>query len=317
MKKQILTLLGVVTLVITLTTNLSAQENASATWALTDNQQAVVVGNVDADSSLGHVLQVRNYSTAMGGPLGANQARWWMGFLPGSTNTGANWPASTGQENNLYIDFVVSPKAGYNFSVDSVKASLGGGGTNNMRANAYWGGTDTSLATLTPLNTTPYLLKQYSYYASGAADTNVAYYIGQQINNGQKFRFRVYAWYLSTSTSGSKYLYTQNIVISGTTTLAVSVEEETEIPTSFELQQNYPNPFNPSTNINFSLNQDGNVKLVVFNSIGQEVATILNGFLPSGKHNLKFDASNLPTGVYIYRLITSTQSLTKKMMLIR
>ena len=315
MKKQLLSGFFVFVVCTIFTSNITAQTVASATWTLTEHQRATDVGDVVADSAQGHVLQVRNYTTAMGGPLGANQARWWMGFQTGSTSTGNNWPASTGQENNLYIDFVVSPKPGYNFTVDSVKGSFGGGGTNNMRANLYFGGSDTSLTSLIPLNTNPLSLKQASYYPVSPADTNVYYYVGQEVKNGEKFRLRVYAWYQSTSTSSTKYLYTQNIVISGTTTLAVSVEEESGIPTRFELEQNYPNPFNPSTEINFTLNQDGITKLVVFNSIGQEVKTLINGYMQAGKHNVKLDASNLPSGVYIYRLSTSTQSLTKKMML--
>jgi len=318
MNRNLLSILGVIFLFFIVTGVASAQTSATATWALTENQRATVVGEVTADSALGHVLQVRNYtSAAMGGPLGANQARWWMGFITGSTSVGVNWPASTGQENNQYIDFVVSPKPGFNFTVDSIKASLGGGGTNNMRANLFFGGTDTSLTSLTPLNATALVLHQASFYSSSPADTNVAYYVGQQINNGQKFRFRIYAYYLSTSTSNSKYIYTQNIIVKGTTTAATSVEATPEIPAQFELEQNYPNPFNPSTNISFSLNKEGMTKLVVYNLIGQEVATLLNRSMQAGNHSMKFDASNLPTGVYIYRLITPEQSLTKKMMLVR
>lgn len=318
MKKHLRTILGIFIISIILISNITAQTRATATWPLTENQKAVVTGNVTADSALGHVLKVRNYtSAAMGGPLGANQARWWMGFIAGSTSTGVNWPASTGQENNLYIDFVVSPKPGYNFTVDSVYASLGGGGTSNMRANMYFGGADTSLTTLISLNSSPYPLRQASYFPSNPADTNVYYYIGQEVKNGQKFRLRIYAWYQATPPSSTRYLYTQNIIVSGKTTPAVSVEVDTEIPTSLELHQNYPNPFNPTTNINFSVNQDGMAKLVVYNSLGQEIATLVNGFIQAGSHMLKFDAPSLPTGVYIYRLITATQSLTRKMMLIR
>ena len=318
MKKLLLPMFIVLLISLGTSANLIAQTAAKATYPLTDHQRANVVGNIVADSALGHTLQVRNYtSAAMGGPLGPNQARWWMGFVDGSTSTGKNWPASTGQENNQYIDFVVSPKPGYNLIVDSVKASLGGGGTNNMRANLYFGGTDTSLTSLIPLNSPELVLHQASYYATNAADTNVGYYVNQQVNDGQKFRFRIYAWYLSSSTSNSKYIYTQNIIISGTTTPAVSVEDEPVIPASFNLEQNYPNPFNPTTSINFSLSNDGVAKLVVYNSIGQEVATPLNGFMSAGQHSLKFDASNLPTGIYVYRLITSSQSLTRKMMLIK
>ncbi len=318
MKKYLLISFAVFSFCLAIAGNINAQTKSTATWPLTANQRAEITGNLSADSAMGNVLKVRDYTNAkMGGPLGANQSRWWMGFISGSTSTGVNWPASIAQENHLYIDFVVSPKPGFNFMVDSIKGSFGGVGTNNMRANLYFGGKDTSFSSLTPLNSTPYWLKQASYYASNPLDTNVAYYIGQEVKNGQKFRLRVYAWYLSTSTSNTKYICMQNIIIKGTTTAAVSVQNKNELPLSFSLEQNYPNPFNPTTVINFSLNKEGLTKLLVFNALGEEVAVIQNGFLNAGMHSIQFDASKLPSGGYIYRLITANNSVSKKMMLLK
>lgn len=74
-------------------------------------------------------------------------------------------------------------------------------------------------------------------------------------------------------------------------------------PSQFQLQQNYPNPFNPTTTIAFELAEDANVTLVVYNAIGQQVATILNHELyTEGDNDVVFNASNLPSGVYFYRL---------------
>ncbi len=86
---------------------------------------------------------------------------------------------------------------------------------------------------------------------------------------------------------------------------------------TFKLSQNYPNPFNPSTNISFQLPEAGLVQLKVYNLLGQEIDYLVNGRMNAGKHNLTFDASQLSSGVYIYRLITGNQSITKKMMLIK
>ena len=96
-----------------------------------------------------------------------------------------------------------------------------------------------------------------------------------------------------------------------------SVEESNEIPASLELSQNYPNPFNPSTNISFELPQSELVQLKVYNMLGQEVANLIDGRMNSGKHTVNFDASQLSSGVYIYRLVAGNQSITKKMMLIK
>ncbi len=92
------------------------------------------------------------------------------------------------------------------------------------------------------------------------------------------------------------------------------LESEPEV---FRLSQNYPNPFNPTTNISFNLPSTNNVDLKVYNLLGQEVATLINGRLNSGNHTIKFDASRLASGVYIYRLISGDYSQTKKMMLIK
>lgn len=86
---------------------------------------------------------------------------------------------------------------------------------------------------------------------------------------------------------------------------------------SFELEQNYPNPFNPSTNIAFSLAEAGNATIKVYNLIGQEVATIANERFSAGSHTVQFDASALASGVYIYRLTSGTNTITKRMTLIK
>ncbi|MBU2446717.1 MAG: T9SS type A sorting domain-containing protein [Bacteroidetes bacterium] len=100
----------------------------------------------------------------------------------------------------------------------------------------------------------------------------------------------------------------------------VGVEDEIQKPFDFVLEQNYPNPFNPSTFISFTLPKAMNVKLVVTNSLGQKVETLVDGFLTAGKHIKVFDASafsGLSSGVYYYTLITEINVKSKKMLLIR
>jgi len=89
-------------------------------------------------------------------------------------------------------------------------------------------------------------------------------------------------------------------------------------PLEFKLGQNYPNPFNPSTNISFSIPERGNVMLKVYNTLGQEVATLINGQLEAGFHSINFNADNLASGVYVYRLeVNGKYSSEKKMNLIK
>jgi hypothetical protein len=97
----------------------------------------------------------------------------------------------------------------------------------------------------------------------------------------------------------------------------LAVRNNVTVPGSFALNQNYPNPFNPSTVINFTVPKAGNVTLKVYNVLGQEVATIVDGFKAAQTYNVKFDASNLSTGVYFYTLRSGDQSITKKMLLLK
>jgi hypothetical protein len=89
------------------------------------------------------------------------------------------------------------------------------------------------------------------------------------------------------------------------------------IPDQYELSQNYPNPFNPSTTIRFSLPQATQIKINLFNMLGEQVASIAEGMYESGYHKITFNANNLPSGTYIYRLESSDFVQVKKMMLIK
>jgi M6 family metalloprotease-like protein len=86
---------------------------------------------------------------------------------------------------------------------------------------------------------------------------------------------------------------------------------------AFELQQNYPNPFNPSTSIRYALPHNAFVSLIVFNTIGQQVATLVHGDQEFGYHEVKFDGSKLASGVYFYKIQAGTYVDTKKLLLLR
>lgn len=89
------------------------------------------------------------------------------------------------------------------------------------------------------------------------------------------------------------------------------------IPEKFELNQNFPNPFNPSTVIRFALPVSGMVSLKVFNTMGEEVVTLVNSVKEAGSHSITFDASKLASGIYFYSLKTGDFSSVKKMSLIK
>ena len=90
-----------------------------------------------------------------------------------------------------------------------------------------------------------------------------------------------------------------------------------QLPEEFTLKPNYPNPFNPITTIRYSLVEDSQVNLEVYNVLGQRVATLVNENQDAGWHSVQFDGSRLATGTYMYRLVTGGQVKTGKMMLVK
>ncbi len=95
------------------------------------------------------------------------------------------------------------------------------------------------------------------------------------------------------------------------------VSEPDRIPRFFNLGQNYPNPFNPVTQINYHLPLAARVRLIVYNILGQEVEKIVDSELPAGYHSVKWDASKVSSGVYIYRITAGGFTDTKKMLVLK
>ena len=104
-----------------------------------------------------------------------------------------------------------------------------------------------------------------------------------------------------------------NVLANGPT----AVESIPSVPNKFELQQNYPNPFNPSTDISYTIPKSSFVTLKVYNMLGQEVATLVNGFKSANTYNVQFNAAGLASGIYIYELKAGDNVISKKMILMK
>ncbi len=102
-----------------------------------------------------------------------------------------------------------------------------------------------------------------------------------------------------------------------TTAGVKEIKSTRTLPVNFELSQNYPNPFNPTTRINYAITQSSQVTLIVYNILGQQVAVLVNGYKNAGNYQLTWDASNLPSGIYIYRIEAGAQVMSKKMTLLK
>jgi hypothetical protein len=133
-----------------------------------------------------------------------------------------------------------------------------------------------------------------------------------------------------TTTEPQRYSYTDNNVGTGTYFYRLKqidfggqyeysdeIEVEVNSPLTFALEQNYPNPFNPSTIIKYSIPENGFVKLSVYNLVGEEVSVLVNETVEAGFYDVSFNAANLPSGTYFYRLQSSNTVQIKKMVLLK
>ncbi|MCX6150828.1 MAG: T9SS type A sorting domain-containing protein [Ignavibacteriales bacterium] len=96
-----------------------------------------------------------------------------------------------------------------------------------------------------------------------------------------------------------------------------SVDNKFEIPVSYELYQNFPNPFNPSTTIKYSISKPEKINIKIYSPIGEEISILVDEYQNSGVHEIKFNANNMPSGIYIYRITAGSYSSSKKMILLK
>lgn len=175
-------------------------------------------------------------------------------------------------------------------------------------------------------------------YAVGICptNTNICYAVGEYLNDptygnkglifsstnaGQSWLEE--AW-LSDADFWGVYITSDAVYIVGSgglilkSALPIGINQiGTEVPDKYNLSQNYPNPFNPITNIEFAVPKNGAVKLTVFDMLGKEITTLVNQQLTVGKYKVDFDASNLSSGTYLYRLQAADYLSVKKMVLIK
>jgi hypothetical protein len=128
---------------------------------------------------------------------------------------------------------------------------------------------------------------------------------------------KYYSFEDRNSRSG-KYLYRlKQINNDGQFEYSKTIEVDLGAPRAFDLGQNYPNPFNPTTTITYKLPQASSVKLIIYNLLGQEIEVLVDGYKEAGVHSVEFDASELKSGLYIYKIQASGYIQTRKMTLIK
>lgn len=116
--------------------------------------------------------------------------------------------------------------------------------------------------------------------------------------------------YVCGYSTGTIYRFGRNALTEG-------YNSNGSVPTRFTVEQNYPNPFNPSTSISYSLPLDAEIVLKVYDTLGREVATLVDGNQRAGQHRVIFDALNVSSGAYIYQLRAASFGDQKKMLLVK
>jgi hypothetical protein len=126
-----------------------------------------------------------------------------------------------------------------------------------------------------------------------------------------------YNFSISNLSNQKTFYRLRQVDFDGTFEYSSSIEVEGAAPTEFSLKQNYPNPFNPTTTIGFTLPSESIVKISIYNLIGQKVAEVVNSKFSSGNHSVDFNASNLASGIYLYKIEAGSFTSVKKMQLMK
>jgi hypothetical protein len=218
----------------------------------------------------------------------------WDPYYWSTTDAGGTWPSSgfidASTNRTRSVDIIAVRGAANLFKVGYDQDSAG------TNFGFYTGGNGTgwnqpSHLAISPSGADSIFTKVIAGYKNGGGDDCLAVY---SLGNGGN----TYASRLCQTTTG---IGTSN----------------NEVPKVYSLSQNYPNPFNPTTVINYSIPFAGQVKLVVYDINGKEVATLVNNQKQAGSYSANFDATNLSSGVYFYKITAGNFVDTKKMALVK
>jgi hypothetical protein len=273
--------------------------NYGQTWTTVPYFGTINMWGVHIQESDGNIIIANSYSTSPGS---------WR-----STNAGVTWTA------------INIPAVGYQvISIDSMTqfAAQGGGfyklkspyfipvELTSFTASIVGGSIILNWNTATELNNQGFDIER-------SFDNQIFEKIGFVSGFGTTTDQQAYSYSINKSENRKNYFRLKQIDYDGTFEYSSTVEVDGIAPGKFVLEQNFPNPFNPSTKINFALPNESNVKIIVYNLIGQKVAEIANSKFSAGNHSIDFNGSNLSSGIYLYKIEAGEFTSTKKMQLIK
>ncbi len=269
------------------------------TWNSVSYFGSINMWGVHIQPTDGNIILANSYSTSPGS---------WR-----STDAGATWTP------------INIPSTGYQvFSVDSITqfAAQGNGfykldspffipvELTSFNATITDGSVTLNWSTATELNNLGFDIEQ-------SFDNNIFNKIDFVSGYGTTTETKIYTYTISNTSTSKQYFRLKQIDFDGSFEYSSAVEVEGFAPKEFSLKQNYPNPFNPSTKIGFTLPLESNVKITVYNLIGQKVTEIVNSKFSAGNHSVDFNATELSSGIYLYKIEAGNFTSVKKMQVMK
>ncbi|MBK9096800.1 MAG: T9SS type A sorting domain-containing protein [bacterium] len=221
-----------------------------------------------------------------------------------TTNSGLSWTSqNSGTSQTLNDVFFINDFTGFVTGENGVILKTTDGGVpvelTSFTANAQEGMVVLNWTTATETNNQGFEIERASSLTSPVQEWQK---IGFVPGFGTTTEPKSYS-YTDQSVTGGKYYYRlKQIDFDGSFTYSGVIEAEVLVPTEYLLKQNYPNPFNPATTIEFSLPVDAQVKIGVYNLVGEKVAEVIDKDFTAGNHRIDYNASQLTSGVYLYKL---------------
>lgn len=230
-----------------------------------------------------------------------------------STNFGSNWIyGTTGTSANSYDVHYVSATNGFAGGASAALVKSTDGGATYSLVSGAPGGTSQIAGISGNANNILYVCGLNIYRTTNGGTNWLTAFTGTGTNN---------LWAISLTPNSFGCLQGWACGANGTILrmeIATGVETPgTEIPKTFALEQNYPNPFNPSTKISYSIPANSNVNITIYDALGRQVKVLVNDFKNAGNYTVEFNAYNLSSGIYFYKLQAGDYANTRKMMLIK
>ena len=273
--------------------------NFGQTWTLVPYFGSINMWGIHIQESDGKIILANSYSTSPGS---------WRSTDAGATWIPINIPASGYQVVSIDSMTQFAAQGGGFYKLDSpyfIPVEL-----TSFSASIIDGNTTLNWTTATELNNLGFEIEK-------SLNNEIFEKIGFVPGYGTTSESKNYNFFISNLPSQKTYYRLKQVDFDGTFEYSSSVEVMGVTPVEFFLKQNYPNPFNPSTKIGFTLPIESNVKISVYNLIGQKVGELVNSKFSAGNHSVDFNASNLSSGIYLYKIEAGNFTSVKKMQLMK